>query len=322
MLAGCGPPAAMPQTSAFATRVDRGRSWMLPEAKNEDLLYVSGIETGNVYVFTYPGGKLVGTLDASGLGFGPAFGLCTDAAGDVFMAMAEGFTLFEYAHGGTSPVAQLEDSDQLPLGCSVDRRTGNLAAADVTGNVAVFKNARGTPTLYSDYDVSEFFFCTYDDRGNLFADGEDAQQNFKLTELPKNGGTLRDITLDRSATAGFAIQWDGNDLAVQSAQTSASVTIDRVRVSGTTGKVVGETELNGSPNSSYVLYYQFWIQGRTLVEPDDANSAVGFWKFPRGGDAKKTILNVGSDLSGVTVSLAPHFGRPDILKIVPKPTRP
>jgi len=48
LLVGCGgsqppigAPGAMPQTMATAARFDRGNSWMLPEAKSSDLLYVS-----------------------------------------------------------------------------------------------------------------------------------------------------------------------------------------------------------------------------------------------------------------------------------------
>src|SRR6202034_4074319 len=55
MLAGCGgsqpptgAPGAMPQTSAMATHADRGKSWMLPEAKRKDLLYVADSENSNV----------------------------------------------------------------------------------------------------------------------------------------------------------------------------------------------------------------------------------------------------------------------------------
>ena len=47
LFAGCGgsqPPigalGAMPQSSAIAEHATRGESWMLPEAKSEDLLYV------------------------------------------------------------------------------------------------------------------------------------------------------------------------------------------------------------------------------------------------------------------------------------------
>jgi hypothetical protein len=67
--AGCGAsqppigaPGAIPQQSAIAAHAERGKSWMLPEAKTEDLLYVSSNDQGAVYVYTYPEGKIVGTL--------------------------------------------------------------------------------------------------------------------------------------------------------------------------------------------------------------------------------------------------------------------
>jgi hypothetical protein len=44
LLAGCGgsqPPGAIAQTSVIAVQGERGKSWMLPEAKNEALLYTS-----------------------------------------------------------------------------------------------------------------------------------------------------------------------------------------------------------------------------------------------------------------------------------------
>jgi hypothetical protein len=34
-----GAPGRMPQTSTLATHADRGKSWMLPEASYEDLIY-------------------------------------------------------------------------------------------------------------------------------------------------------------------------------------------------------------------------------------------------------------------------------------------
>src|ERR1700728_389190 len=77
-----GAPGAMPQASAIATHADRGKSWMLPEAKSEDLLYVSNYANGTVTVYSYKAGKLVGTL--SGLRL--PTGLCTNKRGDVFIA--------------------------------------------------------------------------------------------------------------------------------------------------------------------------------------------------------------------------------------------
>ncbi len=122
-----------------------GSSWTDPAARGKDLLYASSIYNCDVYVFTYPRGKLFQTLDACGLGFGPAFGLCTDKNGDVFMAMGEGFSIFEFVHGGTEPISQLQDDSLLPLGCSVDPKTGSLGVASATGNVAIYKHASGSP---------------------------------------------------------------------------------------------------------------------------------------------------------------------------------
>src|ERR1700734_3789453 len=86
MLTGCGgsqppigAPGAMPQTSALATHAARGKSWMLPEAKSQDLLYVVRNSANEVSVYTYPKGKSVGTLsDIPG-----ALGICSDTNGDV-----------------------------------------------------------------------------------------------------------------------------------------------------------------------------------------------------------------------------------------------
>ena len=58
-----GPSGAMLQTSAIATHGARGKSWMLPEAKSEDLLYVSSDYDG-VQVFSYPKGHTWGEIDA------------------------------------------------------------------------------------------------------------------------------------------------------------------------------------------------------------------------------------------------------------------
>src|ERR1700729_3013592 len=69
LLAGCGgsqppigAPGAMQQTSTLATRAAHGKSWMLPEAKSEDLLYIADPGSGGVIVYRYPRLKFVGML--------------------------------------------------------------------------------------------------------------------------------------------------------------------------------------------------------------------------------------------------------------------
>ncbi len=90
---------------------------MLPEARGESLAYVSDSgTTGLVYVFSYPTGKRVGTLT----GFYFPTGECVDKHGDVWVLNMSPEVIVEYAHGGTSPIATLDD----PVGgfsCSTRR---------------------------------------------------------------------------------------------------------------------------------------------------------------------------------------------------------
>src|SRR5271165_6576810 len=45
-----------------AVHPDHTRSWMAPDAMKNDLLYISDVGTDDVYVYSYPKAKLVGTL--------------------------------------------------------------------------------------------------------------------------------------------------------------------------------------------------------------------------------------------------------------------
>jgi hypothetical protein len=308
LVAGCGGSPAAGQSSFPAPQGARtslesnSRIDLTPHRR--DFLYASSIYNCDVYVFTYPrGARLLQTLNACALGFGPAFGLCSDRIGDVFMAMGEGFSIFEFAHGGTKPIAQLEDDSLLPVGCSVDPKSGDLGVASTTGNVAIFKNASGTPAIYSLPNISEFLFCTFDDRGNLFADGEHNDGTFALAELRKGAGALREITVSGSVEPGFAVQWDGHYVTIGQTQTSNYFILDRIHVTGSVAKIVGTTTLNAAPNP--FTFFQFWIQGDIIVRPENG-TRIGFWNYPSGTPQSKVLLIEGSTLVGVTVSLAPR----------------
>ena len=174
VLAGCGgsqppigAPGAMPQTSAIAAHADRGKSWMLPEAKAENLLYVADYGVG-VIVYSYRPWRIkyVGLLSTPQ----QAEGECVDKAQNIFVT-AGPYGIFEYAHGGTSPIAILGAPDDEPLNCSIDPTTGNLAVVGSpyiggSDGVAIYKKARGRPTFYADSGFGDYE-CGYDDKGNL-----------------------------------------------------------------------------------------------------------------------------------------------------------
>jgi hypothetical protein len=219
LLSGCGgsqppiaAPGAMPQTSAIATHADRGTSWMLSEAKGEDLLYVSNEQTG-VSVFSYPNGQKVGSVSGGSL----PIGLCSDSEGNVFIVDREGQQI-EYAHGGTNPITTLEDTGNDPQGCGVDPNSGDLAVAgggpQVSANIAIYPTGSGSPKVY-DAGAGVFAWCTYDSSGNIFASVGGSNSNYGgIVELPKGGSSFMPISIDQRLGAGGAVQWDGNYLYV------------------------------------------------------------------------------------------------------------
>ena len=74
---------------------------MLPEAKGDDLLYLSDNESQNVYVYSYPAGKEVGLL--SGI-YAPQYE-CADKNGNVFLTASDPYRggVYEFAHGASEP---------------------------------------------------------------------------------------------------------------------------------------------------------------------------------------------------------------------------
>jgi hypothetical protein len=87
--AGVQPgPTAVPadalRSSSKLRLPGHGGSWMLPNAKKKDLLYISDsfpYGSNDVFVYSYPKGKLVGKLT----GFNEPSGNCVDKAGNVFI---------------------------------------------------------------------------------------------------------------------------------------------------------------------------------------------------------------------------------------------
>ena len=303
LLSGCGgsqqpigASGVLPQTRTVAPRVDRGKSWMLPRAKSEDLLYVSDFY--GVHVFSYPNGVHVGDL----YGFVSPAGLCSDNAGDVFVTDTPAYHVYEYAHGGTEPLKTLYDNyvDFGPFDCSVDPTTGNLAATDLDGeDVVIFPKANERPKVYyEDMRYTYMFNCAYDNKGDLFVDDVFNRNHHRkyIGELPRSAKQFTNYLLDRRIAHPGGIQFDGKHIVIEDL---GSLIAYRLRFSGSNAIIVGKTQLNGA---GYVDQYS--IQGNTLIGPD-SNTTVYLWKYPKGGSPVSSIggftLNYGS-----TVSVGPQ----------------
>lgn len=280
LVTGCGGSVTPMNGTAADRSGGHSHSWMLPEASSETLLYYTDYE--NAYALSYPQGKLVGTIT----GLDGAQGVCSDANGNVFVTTYYTESIYEYAHGGTEPIAKLEDYGYFPLGCAVDPVTGNLAVANTEamngngGNVAVYAGATGKPTFYSVTGVYQYDYCAYDTAGNLYINGGG------LTELPYGASSLSKISLD---VFGAGIQWDGQYLAMID---GSQKKVYRIAISGSSGTVASTVSYNGLFTE---LGNAFVLTNGALVTTYGSNqekSRIAEFAYPKGGNVKKNIHKV------------------------------
>ncbi len=305
LLAACGgtppigAPGAMPRSDAIAQNAERGGSWMLPEAKDEDLLYGTN-DDGSVYVFSYPKTTEIGALK----GVADPWGACVDRHGNVWITEARyNGKVLEYAHGGTEPIATLTPGSEGGTGCAVDPTSGNLAV--ITGSyagggvVSVFPRAKRKPITYAAPKMWVLYYCAYDDHGNLFVRGYDWKTNERLIELSEGSKTFVTVQTKVNYASGGAVQWDGTYLAVQGFDPSKTEEIDRLRVTGRVGTVEGIVRLDQPPGGSY----SFWVEGGTIAQTSSRGSKIRLWRYPKGGKYINRFRNHDfGEFLGVAVS--------------------
>ncbi|MGC2405774.1 MAG: hypothetical protein WA431_05145 [Candidatus Cybelea sp.] len=269
------------------------------------LLYVAGNHI--VQVFTYPAGAPSGSSNTPGA----VSAMCSDASGNVFITEAPkksshtgtGY-VEEYAHGGTTPIASLAvPAGEMPMDCSSDATTGNLAvteqkSSNYAPSVAIYSGASGTPKILQTDAIGADPQCGYDDAGNLFV----TSGGNVGAELAAGKSAFKTVTLDRTLGGVKHAQWDGKYFALQSFRSThhngdiIEERIYRVAVSGSTGKITGITEFKNWPEK---VSGSSWIDGGTIV--GTPASEIAFWKYPDGGKAAKT-MHLKSHMAAVTIS--------------------
>jgi hypothetical protein len=271
-----------------------------------DLLYVGGA-TNKVSIFNYPSGTDAGTFKAPG----QISGMCSDGVGNVFIAAnrhekggVAGY-VYEYAHGGTTPIATLQiPRNELAVACSDDPTSANLAvtinnAKNFVSSVAIYASASKAPLVLKNRNLGTFAQPAYDDSGNLFV----TSGSNVGAMLAIGSSALTTVTFDVTIGIVGHAQWDGTAFALQSwadpklGQEKQLERIFRIQISGSTATVGKGTRYHNwrarDPGQS-------WIQGDTLVATPDKK--VVFWKYPDGGDPFKT-LHPATGAQAITVSV-------------------
>jgi|HubBroStandDraft_5_1064220.scaffolds.fasta_scaffold00905_7 hypothetical protein len=307
-----GAPLAMSQGPAIATHAAHSTSWML----RGSLLYVV-TDTNLAYVVEYPSGKLAQKLlfDAN-----VGTGACSDSGGNVFITAGGAGTLtgviYEFAHGGKTAIAMLDDANYVPSACSVDPTSENLTVTNFPtngncvpgGNVAVYAGGHSPPTSYTDSNFYCYSAAAYDDQGNLFIGGEGYGSGylFVIAELPRGSSTFTDIALNEPLTCrpecDNHMQWDGTYLAItRPSQDHKSPIVYRVQVSGSTGTIVGTTKFKG--DFGKYSGEGSWIDEASTIL-DYRFGSVAIWKYPAGGKIVQVLIKGlgGFRKPGLTIS--------------------
>lgn len=334
LFAGCGgsqspiPTAgAVPQGRAIAQVAGHGKSWMLAGAKSQNLLYLSVVDgpSGFINVYSYSSRKLVGQLT----GLIAPLDECTDSSGNVFVVAAANAsgtssTIYEYAHGGASPIATLADPG-VGIGCSIDPvlAVGNSydPYSKSQGSVAVFSSAQGTATMYYSSVFVQFGACGYDNQGNLYLQGWLPSRQIGLAKLPKSSSSINPITLNAQIYIRGSwipsVQWDGDHMTVSSFPahgTAGELLVYRLAFSGSSATVVGTTKLLSHKHVGHDG--QSWISGSAIVGVESTGNfgKITYWKYPAGGKytamIKRAVDRTHGTAWGLTVSLAPHRSSP------------
>ena len=228
------------------------------------MIYVS---TGSrIKIYTYPSLDEVGQITA----LHEPLGLCSDTSGNVFATDGQAQAIFEYAHGGTTKIAKLEDTGWDPQGCSVDPLTDDLAVANYCqgtvedcsqpGNIAIYKGAKGKPqSIGLNGLLNNASFCGYDNKSNLFVVGIDASSNTSLTELAKGASTLHQVTINKTLGGPGNVQWDGAYVSVGDASANEIRRFTIVNYEGTEVRPVSFDNIKHLG--------QTWIERGDVVHP-------------------------------------------------------
>lgn len=284
---------SIPNTATKAATPSHRASWMKPQPAGQALLYVSDFFGHAVDVFTYPGLSSAGQLT----GFQNPTGECTDTAGNVWIADEGSGAIYEYAHGGTTPI-HTQTGMFHPQGCAINPKTGDLAVANGNVEVFVFSGGTGSPTVYRDFNFNQTSSLGYDNHGNLFVDGLDTIGNFHYAKLPKGAEAFTDITLNGFPVIQSAgdVQWDGTYMAVGDG-------VDYIYRVDSSNNVVGATLLtNAQCNTSFYIKPRKFI-GSWVVAPDQCGqNLVGVYAYPAGGSPSKSIQSGLVAPWGVAVS--------------------
>jgi hypothetical protein len=284
---------------------DRHKSWVSPDVKKATrLLFISDIDTNDVYIFTMPAMKLQGTLT----GFDGPQGMCSDRSGNIWVNNTKSAEIQQYSRNGKL-LKTIDDSGYYPVGCAVNKKNGDLAVTNIRttggqpGNVTVYSSGSDPHTL-SNPDQSEYYFPAYDTKGNLYVNGRGGNSNdIMISECPSGSSSCFTLTLSGvTLNVPGGLNWNraAGNLVVDDPKCNNvwGSCLYSMSISGSTATATETTSLhdaNGGgcdveqgvfpPNDKY-------FAGGCIAQGSNP-AAVARWKFPAGSNPTHSSTSVG-----------------------------
>jgi hypothetical protein len=287
VLSGCSGPSQIAPTQNFAVA-----SVMSPAAsKDSSLLYVSNASNVTVYNYENGGGIiLVGTLT----GFTSPGGMCTDAAGDVWITDYNSRNVYEYAHGGSSPIGTITQKLGYPYSCAVDNATGNLAVSYWHPNghfrnyaeVVIYPHGAQPGSSYGPKTgFYRAYFLAYDSQSNLYTTGTACGYSgcyrasyIDLFKLARGQSTFKLIQGPARQSAPSAIAWVNPFFLIGSGKSGdGGAQALKVLVTGGRSTVIGKLSF-----AQTFLTYGFSRRANLVIVPDYAANAVQIYRLSDG----------------------------------------
>jgi hypothetical protein len=306
-----GPHATYTSVKAPKVHSDKSKSHVSPDAKNAPrLLFVADDGTNDVYIFTMPAMALKGTLT----GLSEPQGMCSDKSGNIWITNTGTQQILQYSRTGTL-LNTLSDSIGFPVGCAINKATGDLAVTNIfntsgNGTVAVYPNATGTPTQYSNPSQSENFFDAYDGNGNLYVSGEGGA-GYSLSVLPSGSSNMTTVSVS-GGTLFFpgSVNWNKNAgliLGDQECNDAGASCLYAVTVSGSVATITGSTPLTntdggGCDVDQAVISPGGKYYGGGCISEGSAPSVAARWAYPAGGAPTNSTTTGISEPIGAAIS--------------------
>jgi hypothetical protein len=203
-IAGCGSAFDTSQQATSPVQTSELKTRISPDAKDLPVLFFQGdVDLGNIYIFSLPEMTLKGTIT----GLSEPLGMCSDLAGNIYVAEAGKRRVDEVNRTGTQ-IATYTDTYGYPTGCAVNPQNGDLAVTD-DGNpvkVLVFSNPSSSPTILDVPDMTDLAFGGYNDKGEFWVDGY-----YYVTFAAARCNASKCKTLNVKGAQDFApgtVQWD------------------------------------------------------------------------------------------------------------------